>query len=234
MNVFKKIGLSLSALILAASPLMAAERMIMGGLGSASGSYDYQDSDAQFSFLNSKLDHDMSGSSLSVAYVGVEDSGLMWGAGYHSYTLTGDSGTQTWNNLTVDGTTYDQYTANSTTDLTLTGFYGLVGYQLKFADKFKFMPNLRLGIGNTSEVKLSVYETVTLGGTKYVASGASTDSGSASPLFISLPLYFQVSEKLGLGLELISGGLVHEITSGTSTYTYRLAGATQLSLTYGF
>jgi hypothetical protein len=214
-----------------------AERGMLVSVGGTSGKTTYTTSDPNFSFLNGQLDHSTSGSALAIAYAQVQDGGFMFGGGYHSYQVGGQQGTNTTPGTCVTSTGAKvpcTLTASLRTDeLTISGMFGMVGYDLGFADTWSFRPQLRIGLGNTAKFSGTVTATInsSLGSSSAAAPVSASTSGTTA--IIVLPVYVRFGKILA-GLEYHSVGEQVTYTLGTDTIKASISSATMLSFGYLF
>jgi len=176
----------------------AEEQTVSVELGSASGKTTWTTTDSSLSDFNGQLDHDLTGSAFNIVYTKVKDNNLIWGLGYHSYKIEGTSPVASGDYI-VSGTTYPTTIKYGTT-LTISGLFAMVGYNLGIGDSFQFLPQVRLGLGNTAKLDTSV--DITLAGNS--SSGTDSESVSGNTLIIALPFVYKMDDwRFGLQLQSI-------------------------------
>jgi hypothetical protein len=229
---------SLLWVLSATTALAEFEQSVQVSLGSATGKTTYSNSDPTYSFLSGNLDHNTSGGSLAITYSRVLDSGLIFGGGYHDYSVSGQNAgySKAGYCLTTSGATVPcTLTVSLRTDkFEISGIFGMVGYRLDFADAWSFRPQGRLGIGNSETFNYSGVATLSSPSATSVSAGLSksvTDSGNM--LVFVLPVYYR-SNNILLGLEFQSLGQSLTYNSGTVSIKASLVSATVLTLGFLF
>jgi len=184
--------------------------------GSTSGTHEFTSSESSLSVLNSK--YDLKGSGLGLVYSQTSESGLIYGAGYHSYEASGE-GSQSSGNITI---------SFKTNRLKFSGPFALLGYDLRMTERLGFQPQLRLGIANTIEWSEDVIITESntiLGSTTLTVSFAKSES--LTPILIVLPFSYEVSSFVfGAQYHINSEGYT---TPGTSKYESKFTSSIALS-----
>ncbi len=185
-------------------------------LGPTTGKTTYETIDSTLSFLNGKLDHNLSGSALNLVYTKVNDSNFVYGGGYHSYSAKGSGSDSA--KVTVSGAPGTLNTAIDT-KISISGLFGLVGYNMNITDKLSFLPQLRLGIANSATIDYTTNAQVILdsGVAGTPSTGAFGDSASGALSVIALPLQYK-SGNLIYGVQYQTVSLKYTtIDSGTDT-----------------
>jgi len=207
----KKTILTLFFLSVASIAFATENQKMTLELGSASGTMDFKSDDSQVNAF--ALSHPMTGSMFALAYTKTASSGLIYGAGYHQFSVSGEA-TDT-STLTVSGVDYEP-TIKLAETLKISGIFGLVGYNVDISEAMSFEPQLRIGLGNAISYNGDL--TVSLLG----ASSTSSDSKSlsGSPAILAFPVSYKISDTLFLGASIQLVGTGIEYNSGGTTYTH--------------
>lgn len=208
-----------AALTLGLAAPVKAEGILMVGGGSASATYDYQDSANTFEGWNDELDHDMTGTASAAGLFYASEFGLLVGAGYHSYDFSGKA---SWEreNYALDGITFERLGIEFTkTSLSLSGPFAALGLNIHLGDAVRLLPQVRQG-----QAKAALEEEATLTGT-YLGTTFTEKAVFKRPdetvtlRVYSLPVLVKLTDNLLLGLEAQQFATTLEFVADNETIT---------------
>jgi len=230
----KTTALLFALLCISFSPLYAIEEVAFFDLSSSAGTYTTSTTDPDLAFMNGNFDFDLTGGGFSTGYYRILDTNMLFGGGYQSYSLQGESGTKALTS-TISGTTVNWNIAYKITELSYSGLFGMFGYHMGFAEKWSFDPHARLAISNKVTVKDSVYvkfEAPSL----FLKSESETpgsESQSLSFVTLHLPIGYKF-DNFSITYQLQIGGPGYKTSTATSSSTAQFGSNSQLIVGYYF
>ncbi|OGH02360.1 MAG: hypothetical protein A2426_04990 [Candidatus Lambdaproteobacteria bacterium RIFOXYC1_FULL_56_13] len=219
----KKLLLALLAMGLGCSPLLAADVSLLLEGGAAAGQTTFTTTDQETGFLNQSLDHDTTGDAASVVLLATADSGFVFGLGYQSFKVKGQSAWVTLDSGSIAGISLDQIGARLTTDsMTVSGPFVSLGYS--FGDSFRFAPQARLGFSNRYEVTRTADIFLELGPIRVEDSASETTTATGGTFAIALPVYWRLGPlTLGAMYQAMSAKATVTVDNETTEFTIHSA-----------
>jgi len=167
-------------------------------------------SDEYEAYFNEKMDHDLSGGAGSITYMRITKSNLMFGGGFHSYAVSGES-----EEVVQDIVGYGTYTTQIKTDkFEVSGGFMMIGFHLEMNERWWFQPQLRVGLGNTYKIQYTVIRTYKQDGFEPLVEEW-TDGGSMNGNLsvIVLPITYKAEKFIfGAQLHVVGAKMTTEVT----------------------